>query len=156
MYMFIFHYSEYVYFKIFHEIIFRRTSEEDPGVGQRGPSPFRNQKPFLFVCYRSREEECIAKRLKELYLNLTTMDLKKDGNNNVSYFSIRWQRGKYKQCLPLTSQQKRNEGKGQIRPKKFDNCISTNIVTRQSRIKSVKVPEAKSEQYTNSFFVRTA
>jgi hypothetical protein len=41
---------------------------------------------------------------------------------------------------------------------KFDNCISTNIVTRQSRInsKSVKVPEAKSEQYKNSFFIRTA
>ena len=52
----------------------------------------------------------------------------------------------------------RNEGKRQIRPKKFDNCISTNIVTRQSRInsKSIKIPEAKSEQYNNSFFVRTA
>jgi len=37
--------------------------------------------------------------------------------------------------------------------------ISTDIVTRQSRInsKSVEVPpEAKSEQYKNSFFVRTA
>jgi hypothetical protein len=36
----------------------------------------------------------------------------------------------------------RNEGKRQIRPKKFDNCISTNIVTRLSRInsKSVKAP----------------
>ena len=52
----------------------------------------------------------------------------------------------------------RNEGKRQIKPKKFDNCISTNIVTRQSRInsKSVKVPEAKSEQYNNSFSVRMA
>ena len=61
--------------------------------------------------------------------------------------------------MPSSDFTTRNEGKKrQIRPMKFDNCISTNIVTRQSRInsKSVKVPEIKSEQYKNSFFVRTA
>ena len=61
-------------------------------------------------------------------------------------------------AMPSSDFITRNKGKRQIRPKKFDNCISTNIVTKQSRInsKSVKVPEAKSEQYKNSFFVRTA
>jgi hypothetical protein len=61
-------------------------------------------------------------------------------------------------AMPSSDFTTRNEGKRQIRPKTFNNCISTNIVTRQSRInkKRVKVPEAKSEQYKNSFFVRTA
>jgi hypothetical protein len=52
---------------------------------------------------------------------------KKVGNNNVSNFSTRWQ-------IPAMLSSDfiiRNEGKRQIRPKKFDNCISTNIVIGQ-------------------------
>ena len=91
--------------------------------------------------------------LKEL--NLTT--LKERRKQQRLIFSYKVAEGQ-KPAMPSSDFITRNEGKRQIRPKKFDNCISTNIVTKQSRInsKSVKVPEAKSEQYKNSFFVITA
>jgi hypothetical protein len=90
--------------------------------------------------------------LKEL--NLTTLEERRKQRLILFYKVAEGQI----QAMPSSDYITRNEGKRQIRPKKFDNCISANIVTRQSRInsKSVKVPEAKPEQYKNSFFVRTA
>jgi hypothetical protein len=38
-----------------------------------------------------------------------------------------------KPAMPSSDFITRNEGKRQIRPKKFDNCISTNSVTRQAQ-----------------------
>jgi hypothetical protein len=103
--------------------------------------------------YRSREEGYIAKMLKEL--NLTTLEERRKQQRLIFFYKVTEGQIPAMHSSDFTT---RNEGKRQIRPKKFNNCISTNIVTRQSRInnKSVKVPEAKSEQYKNSFFVRTA
>ena len=91
--------------------------------------------------------------LKEL--NLTTLEERQKQQRLILFYKVA--EGQIP-AMPSSDFTTRNEGeKRQIRPMKFDNCISTNIVTRQSRInsKSVKVPEAKSEQYKNSFFVRT-
>jgi hypothetical protein len=108
---------------------------------------------FINKDYRSREEGCIAKMLKEL--NLTTLEERQKQQRLIFFDKVA--EGQIP-AMPSSDFITRNEGKRQITPKKFDNCISTNIVTRQSRInsKSVKVPEAKSEQYKNYFFVRTA
>ena len=91
--------------------------------------------------------------LKEL--NLTTLEEKQKQQRLIFFYKVA--EGQIP-AMPSSDFITRNEGKRQIRPKKFDNCISTNIVTKQSRInsKSIKIPEAKSEQYNNSFFVRTA
>ena len=109
-------------------------------------------KEFINKDYISREEGCIAKMLKEL--NLTTLEVRRKQRLILFYKVAEGQIP----AMPSSDFITRNEGKRQIRPKKFDNCISANIVTRQSRFnsKSVKVPEAKSEQYNNSFFVRMA
>ena len=90
--------------------------------------------------------------LKEL--NLTTLEERRKQQRLIFFYKIA--EGQIP-TMPSSDFITRNEGKRQIRPKKFDNCIFTNLVTRQSRInsESVKVPEAMSEQYTNSFFVRT-
>jgi hypothetical protein len=108
---------------------------------------------FINNDYRSREEGCIAKMLKEL--NLTILEERRKQQRLIFFYKVA--EGQIP-AMPSSDFITRNEGKRLIRPKKFDNCISTNIVTRQSRInsKSVKVPEAKSEQYKNYFFVRTA
>ena len=108
---------------------------------------------FINKDYISREEGCIAKMLKKI--NLTTLEGRRKQQRLIFFYKVA------EGQIPAMSSSDfitRNEGKRQIRPKKFDNCISTNIVTRQSRInsKSIKIPEAKSEQYNNSFFVRTA
>ena len=91
--------------------------------------------------------------LKEL--NLTTLEERRKQQRLIFFYKVEEAQIP---AMPAADFITRNEGKRQIRPKKLDNCISTNIVTRQSRInsKSVKVQETKSEQYKNSFFVRTA
>ena len=91
--------------------------------------------------------------LKEL--NLTTLEERRKQQRFIFFYKVA--EGQIT-AMPSSDFITRNEGKRQIRPKKFDNCISTNIVTKQSRIngKSVKVPEAMSERYKNSFFVRKA
>ena len=48
--------------------------------------------------------------------------------------------------------------KRQIRAKKFDNCVTNNIVTSSVRNnnKCIVIPPSRTDQYKHSFFVRTA
>ena len=50
------------------------------------------------------------------------------------------------------------KSKRQIRAKKFDNCVTTNIVTSSVRnnSKCIAIPPSRTNQYKHSFFVRTA
>ena len=102
--------------------------------------------PLINKDYSSREEGCIAKMLKEL--NLTTLEERRKQQRLIFFYKV--EEGQIP-AMPASDFITRNEGKRQIRSKKLDNCTSTNIVARQSRInsKSVKVQEAKSEQYKN-------
>jgi hypothetical protein len=47
--------------------------------------------------------------------------------------------------------------KRRVQPRKFSDCVTTNIIERQACNNSVCfiVPQAKTEQFKNSFFVRT-
>jgi hypothetical protein len=47
--------------------------------------------------------------------------------------------------------------KRRVQPRRFTDCVSSNIIDRQScnNSRCFIVPPAKSEQYKNSFFVKT-
>ena len=79
---------------------------------------------FINKDYRSREERCIAKILKEL--NLTTLEERRKQRLILFYKVVEGQIP----AIPSSDYITRNEGKRQIRPKKLNNCISTNIVNQ--------------------------
>ena len=53
---------------------------------------------------------------------------------------------------------KYQKSKRQIRAKKFDNCVTNNIVTSSVRnnSKCIMIPPSRTDQYKHSFFVQTA
>ena len=65
--------------------------------------------------------------------------------------------GKIPALPPETFLTPMDKGKRKIIPKKFEGCEYKNIVTKYTSANSrgYKVPDAKTEQYKSSFFVRT-
>ncbi|MCP3851690.1 MAG: hypothetical protein GY694_15840 [Gammaproteobacteria bacterium] len=108
---------------------------------------------FITRDYRSREPGCVTKMLEDL--QLPSLQLRRRNLRLQFFFKIA--NGLLpaiapdQYLVPIVNKRK-------IKPKSFDNCISKNIVTKfqNQNSRSFKIPDYKgTEQYKNSFFVRT-
>ena len=107
---------------------------------------------FIKKDYKSREEGCVTKMLQEL--ELTSLEDRRRQQRLIFLHKV--VEGQIPAMPPLDYLEF-NKDKRQIKPKKFSDCVTTNIVEKSSRnnSRSLKIPEAQTEQYKNSFFVRT-
>ena len=108
---------------------------------------------FISKNYKSREEGCMTKILKDL--NLPTLQTRRQ-NQRLTFF-FKTLEGQIP-AIPPDQSISLQKQKRRIKAKTFADYETTNIIETSVRnnSKSVVIPPAKTEQYRNSFFVRTA
>jgi hypothetical protein len=110
---------------------------------------------FITKDYRSRETGCVTQMLKDL--RLEPLQDRRRHQRLVTFYKIS---NGLIPALPAEKFLVPNEhGKTRriIRPKTFTDCVTTNPIARHAvcHSKAYKVPDATSEQYLSSFFVKT-
>ena len=108
-----------------------------------------------FICkdYKSREDGCITRMLKEL--DLPTLQTRRQQQRLIFFYKV--VEGQIP-ALPAEDFIKTHKPKRQIRAKAYKDHETTNIIDKQVRnnSKAVVVPAARTDQYKNSFFIKTA
>ena len=108
---------------------------------------------FITKDYKSREEGTMTRMLNELELP-SLQDRRKQQRLIFFYKVVEG----HIPAIPTDSYIKFQRNKRNIKPKTFDNFESSNIIRFRSRNNSrpVEIPNSRSEQHRNSFFIRTA
>lgn len=107
---------------------------------------------FITKDYKSREEGCLTKMLKDL--ELPSLQTRRQQQRLIFYFKV--VEGQIP-ALPPDDLITFQRPKRQIRATNYKDCVTKNIIDNQVRNnqRSVVVPPSKTEQYRNSLFVRT-
>jgi hypothetical protein len=109
---------------------------------------------FIAKDYRSRDPGCVTRMLRQFELP-TLQDRRRRARLRMMYRVVEGQVSAlpFDNFLTRTKKEKRR-----IKPKTFQDCVTDNIIVRQvvNNSKGLVPPDAKSEQFRNSFFVRTA
>ena len=107
---------------------------------------------FITQDYRSRSEGSMTRMLEEL--NIPTLQSRRKDDRLTFLFKI--SKGLIP-AIPKDQYLKPIENKRKIKAKTFDNCVTTNFVSRRQTLNqnSYTVPDANSKFYKNSFFPRT-
>jgi hypothetical protein len=108
---------------------------------------------FITGDYRSRSDGCVSAMLADLQLR----SLQERRRRLRLAFFGRVVEGLVP-ALPVDQfLQPQRSNKRRVQPRQFTDCISSNIIDRQAcnNSRCFIVPPAKSEQYRNSFFVKT-
>jgi hypothetical protein len=110
---------------------------------------------FITRDYKSRETGCVTKMLNDL--NLKPLQERRKQQRLVTFYKIT--EGLIPALPPEQFLTPSDHGKSRrtIRPKVYTDCVTTNLVARHAAVhsKAYKVPDASSEQYSGSFFVKT-
>jgi len=108
---------------------------------------------FITKDYKSREEGCLTKMLKDL--DLPTLQTRRQQQRLIFFFKV--VEGQIP-ALPPDDIIKFHRPKRQIKAKSFENFDTKNIIEKQVRNnkRAVVIPHTRTEQYKNSLFVRTA
>ena len=112
----------------------------------------RREARFITKDYKSREG-CMTKMLNEL--NLPTLQSRRQKQRLIFFYKV--VEGQVP-AMPPDQFVKYQKSKRQIRAKRFDNCITNNIVTSSVRYtsKCIVIPQSRNDQYKHSFFIQTA
>jgi hypothetical protein len=112
----------------------------------------RREARFITKDYKSREG-CMTKMLNEL--NLPTLQSRRQKQRLIFFYKV--VEGQVP-AMPPDLFVKYQKSKRQIRAKKFDNCITNNIVTSSVRnnSKCIVITPSRTDQYKHSFFAQTA
>ena len=88
-------------------------------------------------------------------LNLPTLQSRRQKQYQIFFYKV--VEGQVP-AMPSDLFVKYQKSKHQIRAKKFDNCVTNNIVTSSVRnnSKCIVIPPSRTDQYKYSFFVQTA
>ena len=108
---------------------------------------------FITKDYKSREDGAMTRMLRELELP-SLQDRRKQQRLIFFYKVVEGQIP----AIPPDSYIKFQRNKRNIKPKTFENFESSNIIHFRSRNNSrpVEIPNSRTEQHRNSFFIRTA
>jgi hypothetical protein len=108
---------------------------------------------FITGDYRSRTDGCVSAMLEDLQLQSLQ---ERRRRLRLSYFG-RVVEGTVPALPSVNFLQPQRANKRRVQPRKFNDCVTSNIIERQACNNSICfiVPQAKTEQYKNSFFVRT-
>ena len=109
---------------------------------------------FIAKDYRSREPGCVTRMLQQFELP-TLQTRRHQARLKMMYRVVVG----LVTALSLDSFLKRaKQNKRRIKPKTFTDCVTENIIERQviNNNKGLVLPESNKEQFSNSFFVRTA
>ena len=111
----------------------------------------RREARFITKDYKSREG-CMTKMLNEL--NLPTLQSRRQKQRLIFFYKV--VEGQVP-AMPPDQFVKYQNSKRQIRAKRFDNCITNNIVTSSVRYtsKCIVIPQSRTDQYKHSFFIQT-
>ena len=107
---------------------------------------------FITGDYKSREEGCVTKMIHDL--GFESLQERRSFNRLVFFYKV------VKGLVPPIPPEKflqPTRQKRQIRAKTYTNFATSNIIDSQvtNKNRSDKVDQCKTEQYRNSFFVRT-
>jgi hypothetical protein len=88
-------------------------------------------------------------------LNLPTLQSRRQKQRLIFFYKV--VEGQVP-AMPPDQFVKYQKSKRQIRAKRFDNCITNNIVTSSVRYtsKCIVIPQSRTDQYKHSFFIQTA
>ncbi|XP_071166247.1 uncharacterized protein [Mytilus edulis] len=108
---------------------------------------------FITKDYKSREEGCMTKMLKEL--QLLSLQSRRQQQRLIFFFKVVERKIP---ALPPDDLIQFHRPKRQIKATTYNNFVTKNIIDHQVRNnkRAVIVPTSKTEQYKNSIFVRTA
>ena len=108
-----------------------------------------------FICqdFKSMETGCVSGMLKDLKLP----SLEERRKHLRLTFMYKVVEGLVPAMPHNQFFQPKSKGKRQIKAKKFENCVTNNVIDRSATCNSrpFLVPNSHTEQYRNSFFVRT-
>ena len=108
---------------------------------------------FISQDFKSMETGCVTKMLKDL--KLPRLQERRKQLRLIFMYKV------VEGLVPAMPHNQfftpKNKNKRQIKAKKFDNCISDNIINKSAtcNTRPYLVPNSHTEQYRNSFFVRT-
>ena len=108
---------------------------------------------FITGDYKSREEGCVTKMIHDL--GLVSLQERRSFNCLVFFYKV--VEGLVP-AIPPEEFLRPTRQKRQIRAKTYTNFVTSSIIDSQvtNNNRSYKVDQCKTEQYRNSFFVRTA
>ena len=108
---------------------------------------------FITKDYKSREEGCVGKMLKDL--GLPPLQERRKQQRLTTLYKI--SHGLVKAMPPDKYLTPETRNRRRLRPTAFKDCETSNIVTRRAvnNTKGFKIPDGTSEQYRCSFFVKT-
>ena len=108
---------------------------------------------FIKRDYRMRETGCVGHMLQEL--NLPPLQERRKQQRLTTPYKI--VKGHIPAMPPENFLMPADRNQRRIRPTTFKDCSYDNAITRQEIRNScgLKIPDSKTEQYKNSFFVRT-
>ena len=108
---------------------------------------------FITQDYNTKEKGCMTKMLKEL--EFPTLEERRTHQRLALFYKI--SEGKIP-AMPSEDFIQKQPSKRLIKPRKFENHVHSNIIQNQGRMnnKCVMVPRAATEQYKQSFFVKTS
>ena len=112
----------------------------------------RQAAQFIKRDYRTRETGCVGHMLQEL--NLPPLQFLQEAATADLYKIVK---GHIPAMPPENLLTPADRSRRRIRPTTFKDCSYDNTIARQEIRKScgLKIPNIKTEQYKNSFFVRT-
>ena len=108
---------------------------------------------FITGDYRSRNTGCVSEMLRSL--NLPSLQERRQ-DKRLSLLS-RVVEGSVPGLPPVNFIKEHNQNKRKITPKQYSDCVTSNIIIRSARknSKALEVPQGKTEEFRNSFFVKT-
>ena len=108
---------------------------------------------FIKRDYRTRETGCVGHMLQEL--NLPPLQERRKQQRLTTLYKI--VKGHIPAMPPENFLTPADRSWGRIHPTTFKDCSYDNTITRQEIRNScgLKIPDSKTEQYKNSFFIRT-
>ena len=108
---------------------------------------------FIKRDYRTSETGCVGHMLKEP--NLPPLQKRRKQQRLTTFYNI--MKGHIPAMPPENFLTPADRSRRRIRPTTFKDCSYDNSIARQEIRNScgLKIPDSKTEQYKNSFFVRT-